>query len=386
MEQANKKSGNVPRALTLSLAGLAVLAAGTSPFAMAEEPGWYIGGNVGQSRAKIDDPRIDSTLLGDGFTSATIVDSNHDTGYKLFGGYQFNPNFALEGGYYDLGKFGFTANTVPPGSLNGTMRATGFNLDAVGFLPFTEKLSAFGRVGLNYADARDSFTSSGLVYVPQPDPSKRSLNYKLGVGLQYAFTDALAMRLEAERYRMDDAVGNKGDVNLISVGLVYSFGQKAPSRPMPEPVAAEPVTTPAPAPMVAVVKPPPPQPTKVSFSADSLFAFNKAIVQPEGKQALDTFAADLKGTDYSVISVTGHTDRIGSHAYNMKLSTERAAAVKDYLVASAGIPADKIGAKGVDGEDPVTKPGDCIGNKPTRKLIACLQPDRRVDIEVSGTK
>lgn len=367
--------------------GLAVLVTIASPFAAADDAGWYVGGNIGQSRAKIDDPRITSSLLSDGFTTTSITDDNRDTGYKLFGGYQFNPNFALEGGYYDLGRFGFSANTSPAGTLNGNIRVRGLNLDAVGILPFTEKLSAFGRVGLNYADARDSFSGSGLVDVTNPDPSKRGLNYKLGVGLQYAFTESLAMRLEAERYRIDDAVGNKGDVDLVSVGLVYRFGRKTPSRVIaeaaPEPIAA----ASAPDPVAAVVVPPPVVvPTKVTFSADSLFDFNKAVVKADGKHALDTFSVNLKGTNYGVITVTGHTDRIGSHAYNMKLSTDRAEAVKAYLMESAGIPADKIGAQGVDGLDPVTKPGDCKGQKATKKLIACLQSDRRVDVEVFGTK
>jgi OOP family OmpA-OmpF porin len=131
---------------------------------------------------------------------------------------------------------------------------------------------------------------------------------------------------------------------------------------------------------------PPPAPRKVTFSADSLFAFDKAVVKPEGKRELDKLAADLRGVDFDVITVTGHTDRIGSHAYNMKLSTRRAEAVKNYLVASAGIPAGRIAARGTDGSDPVTKPGDCKGKKVTKALIACLQPDRRVEVEVSGTK
>lgn len=107
---------------------------------------------------------------------------------------------------------------------------------------------------------------------------------------------------------------------------------------------------------------------------------------PEGKQHLDKFAADLQDTQFDVITVTGHTDRIGSHDYNMALSTRRAEAVKNYLMESAGIPAGKIAARGTDGSDPVTKPGDCVGTKATRELIACLQPDRRVEVEVSGTK
>lgn len=125
---------------------------------------------------------------------------------------------------------------------------------------------------------------------------------------------------------------------------------------------------------------------KVTFSADSLFDFDKATVKPAGMQALDKFAVDLRGTTFEVISVVGHTDRIGSSAYNMSLSSRRAEAVKSYLVQPAGIPAGKIAARGVGESEPVTKPGDCKGQKATRQLIACLQPDRRVDVEVSGTK
>lgn len=371
---------------TLGLVALAVIA---SPFAAADDTGWYGGVNVGQGRAKIDDARITSGMVGGGFTTPSITDDDRDTGYKLFGGYQFNKNFALEGGYFDLGKFGFTA-TVPSGTLSGNIKLKGLNLDAVGILPITDKFSAFGRVGLNYAQARDAFSGTGSVTVLNPNPSKRDMNVKVGLGVQYAFTEALAMRVEAERYRINDAVGNKGDIDLISLGLIYRFGGKTPA-PTPRAAAPEPVAVP-PAPQPAAVTPPPPPPpaprapTKVTFSADSLFDFGKATVKPAGKQALDKFAADLRGTDFDVITVTGHTDRIGSHAYNMKLSTRRAESVQTYLVESAGIPAAKTSARGVDGADPVTKPGECKGAKATKKLIACLQPDRRVEVEVSGTR
>ena len=69
-----------------------------------------------------------------------------------------------------------------------------------------------------------------------------------------------------------------------------------------------------------------------------------------------------------------------TYAYNLKLSARRAQAVISYLVESAGIATGKISATGVDGANPVTKPGDCVGSKPTAKLIVCLQPDRRVDV------
>lgn len=375
-------------ALTLGLMTLATVAGS----AMAADTGWYGGINVGQSTATIDDERITRNLLGSGFTGVSIVDDDKDTGYKLYGGYKFNRNFALEGGYFDLGKFGFAATTVPAGTLNGSAKFRGFNLDAVGILPITQKLSALARLGVNYAEAKDSFSGTGAVIVTNPNPSKRDTNYKYGLGIQYDFTESLGMRVEAERYRINDAVGNKGDVDLVSIGLVYLFGGKTPAPApapyvAPEPVAVAPVAVitepPPPAPVAAVVAP---APRKVAFSADSLFGFDKSTVTPEGKQHLDKFAADLRGTDFAVIAVTGHTDRIGSHDYNMALSTRRAEAVKTYLVESAGIPAGKISARGTNGSDPVTKPGECVGRKATPKLIACLQPDRRVEVEVSGTK
>jgi OOP family OmpA-OmpF porin len=304
----------------------------------------------------------------------------------LFGGYQFNKYFALEGGYFDLGRFHFAADTTPTGTLNGTFKVRGVNFDAVGIAPITDRFSAFGRVGANYAETRDSFNGTGAVVVLDPNPSKRGTNYKAGLGLQYDFTRALAMRVEGERYRVNDAVGSKANVDLFSVGLVYRFGAKEPApaqRAMaPEPVAAAPV----PKPMPVTAPPPPPAPTKVTFSADSLFDFNKSVIKPAGQQALDKLAADLKGDSFSVINVTGHTDRIGGHEYNLKLSARRAEAVKAYLVQTSGIPADKITATGTDGSDPVTKPSDCKGNKKTKKLIDCLQPDRRVEVEVAATQ
>ena len=127
-------------------------------------------------------------------------------------------------------------------------------------------------------------------------------------------------------------------------------------------------------------------PTKVTFSSDALFDFDKAALKPGGQQELDKFASDLRGTRFDVVTVTGHTDRIGSRAYNLKLSTRRAETVQNYLVSNAGIAADKIVVRGINGDEPVTKLEDCPGKRVTPALIACLQPDRRVEVEVSGTR
>jgi OmpA-OmpF porin, OOP family len=370
--------------LSLSLSIAAMFA---GPYALADDAGWYAGADVGRSQAKIDDARITSGLLGAGFATTGISDRDRDTGYKVFGGYQFNRNFALEAGYFDLGKFGYTATTTPAGTLDGSIKLKGFNLDLVGTLPLAAKFSVFGRVGVADAQARDNFSGTGAVNVTNPSPSQRATNLKYGLGLQYDLTRSLATRIEGERYRIDDAVGNKGDINLISVGVVYRFGAKTPApAPSPMPVSAPAPVAPPPAPQPAVVAPPPPAPVKVTFSADALFDFDRAILKPAGKAALDKFAADLRGGSFDAIRVTGYTDRIGSHDYNMKLSQRRADAVSAYLAQSGGIAAGKISARGADGSDPVTKPGECKGTKKTPRLIACLQPDRRVDVEVTATR
>ena len=123
---------------------------------------------------------------------------------------------------------------------------------------------------------------------------------------------------------------------------------------------------------------------KVTIAADALFDFNKATLRPEGKAKLDELAAKAKAVKLEVVLAVGHTDRIGSDAYNQKLSEKRAASVKDYLVAK-GIPANRVYTEGKGSKQPVTKPDQCKGAK-SAKVISCLQPDRRVDIEIIGTK
>jgi OOP family OmpA-OmpF porin len=127
-----------------------------------------------------------------------------------------------------------------------------------------------------------------------------------------------------------------------------------------------------------------PDNTKVTVAADALFDFNKSTLRPEGKQKIDEVAAKANSLVLEVVIAVGHADRIGSAAYNQKLSEKRAAAVKDYMV-SKGIPANRIYTEGKGSKQPVTKPDQCKGPK-SAKVIACLQPDRRVDIEIIGTK
>ncbi|MBS0545090.1 MAG: OmpA family protein [Proteobacteria bacterium] len=129
-----------------------------------------------------------------------------------------------------------------------------------------------------------------------------------------------------------------------------------------------------------------PKPTadKIKLSADTLFDFDKAVLKPEGKAKLDDLAAKSKDIKLEVILAVGHTDRLGSDAYNQKLSERRAAAVKTYLV-SKGVEANRVYTEGKGEKQPVTGT-KCNTVKNRKALIECLQPDRRVEVEVIGSK
>ena len=158
----------------------------------------------------------------------------------------------------------------------------------------------------------------------------------------------------------------------------------------PPPIAATPAPPPpAPAP-IAQAAPPPPAPVieRVSLESDVLFEFNKAELRPAGQQKLDELADRLKDAQVESVLAVGHADRIASEKYNQELSEKRAEAVKQYL-AQKGIESQRVRAEGRGESQPVTGDqckrmgAESAGN---RKLVACLQPDRRVEVEVRGTR
>ena len=392
------KSSSSPRLLAMAaIAGIA------STGAIAQQPGAnaYFGLSAGQSNTQFDAGRIATGALPAGVLAGPLSEDKRGQAYKLFGGYPLGRNLGVEAGYFNLGTAGVSATTVPPGSFEGRFKAQGLNLDLVGTLPISESWSAIGRVGAQYARTTSDFNSSGAA---APAPGQRTTsgtNPKIGAGLQYALGTAMLIRAEVERYRISDSVGGRSNVDVASVSLVFPIGQSVQPRPLavvPEPApvmaAAPPAPTPAPEVVYVPVVTPPveappaaaPAPARVSFSAESLFDFDRSVLGAAGRAALDTFARDLAGTRYETIKVEGHTDRIGSAAYNQKLSTERADIVKAYLVNSGQIDAARISSSGLGETMPVTRAGDCKGEGASASLITCLQPDRRVDIEVWGTR
>ena len=139
-----------------------------------------------------------------------------------------------------------------------------------------------------------------------------------------------------------------------------------PALPVePTPVTPAPVTPP----VVA------PSSEKVSFSADALFDFDKAILKPEGKGKLDDLSSKLQGINLEVIIAVGHTDSVGTDVYNQKLSIRRAESVKAYLQ-SKGIEANRIYTEGKGETQPVAD----------NKTAAGRAMNRRVEIEVVGTR
>jgi len=186
----------------------------------------------------------------------------------------------------------------------------------------------------------------------------------------------------------------RGNVVMSGSGLCWRTTRWTPAMAIKEcdpdlvkkvePAAAKTRAMP-PAPPAAAPKP---AAEKVTLAADALFDFDKAVLRQEGKATLDGVLAKIKGIKLEVIIAVGHADRIGSDKYNQSLSEKRAAAVKDYLV-SKGLEPNRVYTEGKGEKQPVT--GDKCKNmgqdhRSNKKLVACLQPDRRVEIEVIGTK
>jgi OmpA-OmpF porin, OOP family len=169
----------------------------------------YAGVALGQSQFDLD-------------CSGTTACEDSDTAWKVFGGYQFSRHFALEVGYGNLGEA--TASTPPFGGIPAadvSIEATVWEVLAVGTLPLAERFSIYGKAGLYVADTEVRVSFAGLGSVNRSDDNT---DLTFGVGLRYDFTPNLGVRAEWQRYGdvSADAFG-EGDIDLISIGLVWRF-------------------------------------------------------------------------------------------------------------------------------------------------------------------
>ena len=358
---------------TSTTLGLAALAIFTAPLTVAADTGWYFGGSGGPSQTDVDEDRIAADLLEQGYATTFMDDNERDTGFKGFGGYQFNKYWAMESGYYDLGDFGYTSYTVPPGSLHGVYEGRGMYLDALLHMPFTPKFSAFLRAGAAYTQSRGAFEGTGLVNVTNPNALDDSVDYKFGAGLEYMFTRRFGMRLEGERYHVNDSIDNKGDVDMYTAGVVFRFGA--------EPAPAYVAPPPPPPPPVAVAPPPPPPPPPVPVQTDRYctllnfnFEINQAKVQAEAEEKLAVIGRFLEKYPSTTAVIEGHTDDVGTSEANQRLSEKRATAVVNYLVRNQRVDRSRLTPVGYGETRPIADNSTDEGKRQNRRIgaiVAC---------------
>lgn len=156
-------------------------------------------------------------------------------------------------------------------------------------------------------------------------------------------------------------------------GAIAAVKAEAPKSMAPVAPAATPAAKPAAAPASPVAAAP--VASKVTYAADAFFDFNKSVLKPEGKAKLDDLVGKVKGINLEVIIAVGHTDSVGSDAYNQKLSIARSEAVKAYLV-SQGIEKNRVYTEGKGEKQPVAD----------NKTAEGRAKNRRVEIEVVGTR
>lgn len=215
--------------LALALAGAAALGANGATAADAPSTfagNWYLGGGLGQARAKVDDSTVTAVLAGTGATATATSRNQNSLEGKLFLGYQFNRFVAVEGGYFRLGDFKFDTTTAPAGTLHGEMKSRlGWNLDVVGSVPIVrDKFMLLGRVGVQSSKTTDLFAGTGAAgTLANPAPSRNLVSYKYGLGAEYDFTPNVGVRAEWERYRVSDGFTGKMNADAATVSLLYRF-------------------------------------------------------------------------------------------------------------------------------------------------------------------
>lgn len=185
-------------AVSLLLAGACVVAAP----AVAQV---YLGFGVGKSD-------YDSgNVIPDLITSGSV--DGKDTGFKVFGGYQFNPHFAVELAYVDLGKAAYNGNFFGAPVAGGSVETSGLNVSAVGILPLNPSFELFGKIGLFAWESKARDTTAGAPFSGKADDADVSF----GLGMAYNITRNVSIRAEWERFKAVD------DIDLLSLGLAFKF-------------------------------------------------------------------------------------------------------------------------------------------------------------------
>jgi OOP family OmpA-OmpF porin len=311
------------------------------------------------------------------------LEANNGGGAFIKLGKELSPSWDLQGG---LGYNRASEDTGVAG-VGGRYKQTTLGLDAL-YMFSRDSFRPFLLAGLGAARNNVDYKLAGA----DIDGKKTSWLANVGLGAQYLINDTFGLQADLRhqwsraKVKIDNGIVGASDEGtigntLLNLGGIFRFGAPAPmpvaaAAPEVAPVAAVVEPTPAPAPEAA---PAPvactPTMETITVAAEKLFGFDKANLKDDGKAALDEAATKIKANaDIELVLVTGHTDRLGSDAYNQKLSERRANQVKAYLV-SQGVDASRLQAVGKGESEPVVA---CDGVKGSKALKECLQPNRRV--------
>ncbi|HHF3474885.1 TPA: porin OmpA [Haemophilus influenzae] len=355
-------------AIALVVAGLA---AASVAQAAPQENTFYAGVKAGQG--SFHDGINNNGVIGGVVESSGYGYRRNTFTYGVFGGYQIlnqdNFGLAAELGYDNFGR----AKLREVGKTRAKHTNHGAHLSLKGSYEVLEGLDVYGKAGvaLVRSDYKVYEEANGARDHKKGRHSLRTSGL-FAVGAEYAVLPELAVRLEYQwltrvgKLRTQDkpnsAINYNPWVGSINVGISYRFGQgEAPVVAAPEMVSKT-----------------------FSLNSDVTFAFGKANLKPQAQATLDSVYGEISQVKSAKVAVAGYTDRIGSDAFNVKLSQERADSVSNYFVAK-GVAADAISATGYGEANPVTG-ATCDQVKGRKALIACLAPDRRVEIAVNGTK
>jgi OmpA-OmpF porin, OOP family len=236
-----------------------------------------------------------------------------------------------------------------------------FTQRGCGFFPKRRTMKKLNKVALLFATAALATAAGAQSRVTAADGGNRIDNWQNGTG-EYVWKNG------TNEYCWRDSSWTPATAAKGCDGaLVVAAPAPAPVAAPAPPRAAPPAPPPPP--------PPPPAATKVTYAADAFFDFDKSVLKPEGKAKLDDLISKVKGINLEVIIAVGHTDSIGTDAYNQKLSVRRAEAVKAYLV-SKGIEKNRVYTEGKGEKQPVAD----------NKTAEGRAKNRRVEIEVVGTR
>lgn len=187
---------------------------------------WYAGAQGAWTQGGPDASNISSQLVNDlGYFSAQTSTDNDDGGWRVFGGYQFLPWLAVEGGYLDAGRSKWWSTVQPPGTVDASLKTTAWTLGLAARYPFNDRFSVHGRISAAWTETKGSFNSSGFVDLETSSLTERRTVAAYAVGVEWAFNRNLAARFEVERLPNVSAaeLGGRFDLDLVSLGLRWQF-------------------------------------------------------------------------------------------------------------------------------------------------------------------